>query len=72
MIFIMIFTLVLIHLKILNDRKNDFYNHNFSLCEENCEYQDFNLELRKANVNAILKLILYLIKVKLNYLQIKY
>ena len=32
----------------LNDRKNDFYNSNISLCEENCEYKNYNTESLKA------------------------
>ena len=33
---------------ILNDRKNDFYIPNISLCEENCEYEEFYVESIKA------------------------
>ena len=40
---------------ILNDRKNDFYIPNISLCEENCEYKDFNPETLKANCQCNIK-----------------
>ena len=33
---------------ILNDRKNEYYNNNLSLCEENCEYKGYDLENKKA------------------------
>jgi len=34
---------------ILKDRKNDFYNPNLSLCEDNCEYKSFDVETSKVN-----------------------
>ena len=40
---------------ILNDRRNDYYIPNISLCEENCEYQDFNVETLKANCQCNVK-----------------
>ena len=32
---------------ILNDRKNDFYISNITLCEDTCQYEEFDLELLK-------------------------
>ena len=40
---------------ILNDRKNDYYISNISLCEENCEYEDFNTDTLKANCKCTIK-----------------
>ena len=40
---------------ILKDRKNDFYKPNISLCEDNCEYVDFNVETLKANCQCNIK-----------------
>ena len=34
---------------IISDRKKDFYNPNFTLCEENCKYKSFNINTSKAN-----------------------
>ena len=33
---------------ILNDRKNEYYNNNMSLCEENCEFYGYDNENNKA------------------------
>ena len=33
---------------LLNNRRNDFYVHNISLYEENCNYQSFDLDTLKA------------------------
>jgi len=33
---------------ILADRKNQFYNSNITLCDDNCEYKGFDTESRKA------------------------
>jgi hypothetical protein len=40
---------------LLKDRKNDFYIQNITLCEENCEYEDFNLESLKAKCRCDVK-----------------
>ncbi len=40
---------------ILNDRRNDFYIHNITLCEENCEYEDINIESLKVKCNCDIK-----------------
>ena len=40
---------------ILNDRRNDFYVHNITLCEENCNYQSFDLETLKAKCECNVK-----------------
>ena len=40
---------------LLKDRKNDFYIQNISLCEENCKYEDFNLESLKAKCQCNVK-----------------
>ena len=40
---------------LLKDRKNDFYIQNITLCEENCEYEDFNLESLKAKCQCDVK-----------------
>ena len=40
---------------ILNDRKKDFYISNITLCEENCEYEEFNIETSKAKCNCNVK-----------------
>ena len=34
---------------LLKDRKNDYYNQNLTLCEENCEYKSFDIETSKVN-----------------------
>ena len=40
---------------ILNDRKNDFYISNITLCEENCKYEEFLIEPLKAKCNCDIK-----------------
>ena len=40
---------------ILIDRKNDFLNQNYSLCEEGCEYEGSNLETLKAKCKCNVK-----------------
>ena len=40
---------------ILNDRRNDFYNPNITLCEENCIYKGFNEENLKVNCQCNIK-----------------
>ena len=40
---------------LLKDRKNYFYIQNISLCEENCEYKDFNLDSLKAKCQCDVK-----------------
>ena len=40
---------------LLNDRRNDFYIHNITLCEENCEYEDINIESLKVKCNCDIK-----------------
>ena len=40
---------------LLNDRKNDFYIENITLCEENCEYEEFDIELLKAKCQCNIK-----------------
>ena len=40
---------------ILNDRKNDFYIPNITLCEENCKYEEFLVESFKAKCNCDIK-----------------
>ena len=40
---------------ILNDRKNDFYIPNISLCEENCKYEEFFIESLKVKCNCDIK-----------------
>ena len=40
---------------ILNDRKNDYYIPNISLCEDNCEFEDFYLETLKAKCHCNVK-----------------
>ena len=40
---------------ILNDRKNDFYIPNITLCEENCKYKEFYIESKKAKCNCDIK-----------------
>jgi len=39
---------------ILNDRKNNFYSNNYSICEENCifEYYDFKFENTMCSCDA--------------------
>ena len=33
---------------ILSDRKNEFLNDNYSLCEKNCEYKGYDTDIKKA------------------------
>ena len=40
---------------ILNDRKNDFYISDITLCEENCKYAEFLIKLFKAKCNCDIK-----------------
>ena len=40
---------------ILNDRREDFYNPNITLCEENCIYKGFNEETLKVNCQCNVK-----------------
>ena len=40
---------------ILADRKNDYYISNISLCEESCEYKDFNVETLKVKCQCNIK-----------------
>ena len=40
---------------ILNDRRNDFYIPNISFCEDTCQYQDFNVESKKAKCQCNIK-----------------
>ena len=40
---------------ILNDRKNDFYIPNITLCEENCKYEEFFVQSLKAKCNCDIK-----------------
>ena len=41
---------------ILNDRRNDFYISNLTLCEEGCEYEEFNCETSKVKCRCDTKL----------------
>ena len=40
---------------IIKDRKNDFYNPNLSLCEENCEYKSFDINSSKVKCECEIK-----------------
>ena len=40
---------------ILNDRRNDFYIPNITLCEENCQYEQFLIEPSKAKCSCNVK-----------------
>ena len=33
---------------ILNDRRKEFYNKNITLCEDNCQYEEFDIEASKV------------------------
>ena len=46
---------------ILKDRINEFYNNNLSLCEEDCEYQAYNINTKKALCKCFIKINLPLI-----------
>ena len=39
----------------LNDRRNEFVNNNFSLCEENCELTDYDYKKEKAKCSCDIK-----------------
>ena len=39
----------------LNDRKKDFYISNISLCEYNCEYEEFDIETSRVKCNCNIK-----------------
>ena len=41
---------------ILNDRKNEYYNNNLSLCEENCEYENYDYENKKVSCKCEIKI----------------
>jgi len=40
---------------ILNDRRKDFYNPNITLCEDNCQYKEFNIETLKVKCQCNVK-----------------
>ena len=40
---------------ILNDRRNDYYIPNITLCEENCEYESFDIESIRAKCKCNVK-----------------
>jgi len=40
---------------ILNDRRKDFYNPNITLCEDNCQYKEFNVEILKVKCQCDVK-----------------
>ena len=40
---------------ILADRKNQFYNSNITLCDDNCEYKGFDTESRRAKCECNVK-----------------
>ena len=41
---------------ILNDRKNEYSDNNLSLCENNCEYNGYNSETKKALCECVTKI----------------
>jgi len=41
---------------ILNDRRKDFYNSNITLCEDNCHYEEFDVELLKVKCKCDVKM----------------
>ena len=47
---------------ILSDRNNEFNSKNLSLCENNCEYNGYDLETKKANCKCKTKSELHLTK----------
>ena len=40
---------------LLNDRKSDFYISNITLCEDNCQYKEFDIKTLKANCKCEIK-----------------
>ena len=40
---------------ILNDRKNEYSDNNMSLCENNCLYNGYNINTKKASCECIIK-----------------
>ena len=40
---------------ILNDRRKDFYNPNITLCEDNCKYEEFDIETLKVKCKCDIK-----------------
>ena len=42
---------------ILNDRRKDFYNKNITLCEDNCQYENFDIEESKVKCLCNIKTI---------------
>ena len=40
----------------LKDRQNEFVNNNMSLCEENCEFVDYNYTTKKVKCSCDVKL----------------
>ena len=40
---------------ILNDRRKDFYNPNITLCEDNCKYEEFDIETIKVKCQCDIK-----------------
>ena len=39
----------------LNDRKKEFMNNNKTLCQENCDFSDYNYEIQKAKCSCKVK-----------------
>ena len=40
---------------LLNDRKIEFIKNNKTVCQEDCEFSDYNYEIIKANCSCVLK-----------------
>ena len=47
--------------KSLKDRQNDYVNNNMSICEENCDFSDYDNNTKKATCSCFVKMTLPLI-----------
>ena len=41
---------------IINDRRNDFYKNNMSVCEKDCTFKDYNFDTKKASCECFIKI----------------
>ena len=41
---------------ILNDRRNEFYKNNMSVCEKDCTFKDYNFDTKKVSCECFIKI----------------
>ena len=64
---------------IIKDRKDEFIDNNMSLCENNCEFKDYDLKIEKMNLliiiclyaKIIVNLKIMILKIKKQYVNVK-